>query len=151
AVRPADDNRYAAESADTARRVAGFPGDLFVVELNVEVARARVRALDQHNLESVELVGMQREVSDVDEIRRESLVAVDGVASVRHQLRVRIAGVDIGEKRRDDLARRAGESERGVGRERVVERHVAVVVHIERRTLLAEEVDGEADRLERTR
>lgn len=148
AVRVADVRGRAAEAADAAARVARLPRDRAVVEDDVEVARRRVLALDEQELEAVQLVGVDVVVADVDPVDAEGAVALVGrlAPAVADELRARRARVDVREERRDDDRARPRETERRVGRERPVERDVAVVVHPQLLVATPEEVDRERQR-----
>src|SRR5688572_22413331 len=56
--------RAAAQAPDAAAGLAGFPLNLGVVEHDVKVARAGVRAVDEHELELVEFVYSPAVVAD---------------------------------------------------------------------------------------
>src|SRR2546421_77720 len=81
-----DESGAADEPVVTAARVAGLPLDLVVVEDDVEVARAAgARAVDEEELELVQLVGVATEVADADSVPAdaERLVPVDRRLAVR--------------------------------------------------------------------
>src|SRR3954453_9400075 len=88
---------------------------------------------------------MNIEVADIDIVHAEGGMPVHDVGSIGDQQRSAWASVDVGKERRDNLAARADESKRSVGRQRIVETDVAVVVDVNLGTLFAEEVDGKAE------
>src|SRR5262249_54575555 len=141
---------------------------LVVVELDVEVARPGVGAVDEDHLEGIQLIDVVAEIAHVDPVDAEGRPAAQVGGRAVGQQAARVggrgggaggdvgeerregggggAGVDVGEERRDDgdaavvgVERRGGEQGQGL-----VEGEVAVVVEEHRVGDDAEEVQGEA-------
>lgn len=107
----------------------GSSNDVVVVELDVEVARAGVRAVDQDELEAVLLVGTGAVVADVHPVDAEGLVASHLGGSGRdrpvlHDSRAGAASVDVAPERRDQRAAGADDRTRRVAPVRARERDV---------------------------
>jgi len=80
------------------RAIAGVPRDRPVVEFDVEVSRPGIVAIDEHDLEDVELVVVALVVTDAGPRRRESRPPVHRVGPVVQRRCPRVAaGVDVGE------------------------------------------------------
>src|SRR3712207_7962455 len=76
AVGEPDARGVAPETARAAAGIAGFPLDLVVVHHDVELARADIRAIDEHQLEAVELVDAAAVIADVDPVHAEGRTAI---------------------------------------------------------------------------
>ena len=99
AVAEADCRRCAAEAVLATAGVAGFPLNPVVVEDDVEVAGPKIAAVDEQQLEVVELVGVRVVIPDVGPIDAKGRVTFVGGVSVCNESRAGAASVDVGEER----------------------------------------------------
>ena len=146
AIGPADRSRRSPVAVHAAAGVSGFPGNTFVVEFDGKVAGPRVGTVDQHDLEPILLIVVNRVVTHVDVVRGEGVSPVHLVVTVRHDLTLQSARVHIGEVRGDDFAAGLLQTERRISRKRRVEGQITVVVDVRRIAKLAEEIDRESKR-----
>jgi hypothetical protein len=102
--------------------------DLVVVQLEVEVAWVNVGAIDDHKLETVQLVEMAIEISNTDPVDAEGGATIHRPASVGHDRRAAPLGIYIREKWSDDHVTCRIKIEWGEFTQGRIERDVPVVI-----------------------
>src|SRR5207244_10902342 len=81
-IRIADAHGRAAQSVGAAASIAGFPLDLIVIEFDVEISCARIRAIDNQQLERVELIEVSGVVTDGRPFDTEGVTSIESVVPV---------------------------------------------------------------------
>src|SRR6185437_1461849 len=137
------DRAGAAQPSRPSAHVARFPLDLVVVELEVEVADARVATIYHNQLKDVRLVGVLTEIADARPVDSEGVMTVHHPGPVRHYRTG--AGVNVPKEWSDDLGIGARETEGREGAERTIERNVPIVVNVRLRVRGAEQVRRESE------
>ena len=126
-----------------AAAIAGFPLDLVIVEFNVEITGPGVEALDEHELEFIELVSVAAVVAHPGPVDAERGSAVDDAGAIPDIVVWRSrARVHVGEEW-SDLRQLAGgwQTGRRVGAIGDAKCHVAVIIDEQIRVRRTKEVD----------
>lgn len=99
-----------------------------MVQLEVEVAWVNVGAIDDHKLETVQLVEMARVISNIDPVDAEGGATIHRPASVGHDPRAGPPGIYVREKWSDDHSICRIDREWGERSQGRIERDVPVVI-----------------------
>ena len=133
--------------------VTGLPTNHVVIELDIKVARPRVGATNQDQLEAVEFVVIEEIITDLSPVHAEGWVSVDSLDSMRvgDQARIRAPCINIGPEWRDNREPNCFESIWGECTRWVLEGNIAIVVHIASRASHPEEIDRKIEGNETSR